>query len=143
MGQGALAVECRADDDEAGRLLAAIDDPRAHRAVTAERSFLAELGGGCTLPVGALATPSGARPVGAGRVGAAPAGHPGTAPGELSLEGLLASRDGRILLRRQVRGTDPEELGRRLAADLLAHGGTALDDWSPFGDAGPAGPSGR
>ena len=59
VAQGALAVECRADDDEVRRVLGAIDDAVAHRAVTAERAFLAALGGGCTLPVGALATPSG------------------------------------------------------------------------------------
>ena len=133
VAQGALAVECRADDEETRELLRLIDDQVAHRAVTAERSFLAELGGGCTLPVGALASPSGARG------GPEPGGAvvvPVTDADELSLEGLLASRDGRILLRRRARGTDPAELGRRVAADLLAHGGTALDDWSPFGDPG-------
>ena len=127
VAQGALAVECRAGDDETRELLAAIDDGVAHRAVTAERAFLAALGGGCTLPVGALATPSGASVVPAG-------GHRGTDlddDRELSLEGLLASRDGRILLRRTARGGDPVELGRRLAADLLDHGGSALDDWGP------------
>jgi hydroxymethylbilane synthase len=127
VAQGALAVECRAEDDESRALLEGIDDAVAHRAVTAERSFLAELGGGCSLPVGALATPSGA--------GRRVPGDPEGGPGELSLEGLLASRDGRVLLRRRVRGSDPVELGRRLAADLLAHGGTALDDWSSFGQA--------
>jgi hydroxymethylbilane synthase len=133
VAQGALAVECRADDVVSREFLAAIDDPVAHRAVTAERAFLAELGGGCSLPVGALASPSGAPATGGERAG----------DGELSLEGLLASRDGRIVLRRTVSGSDPAELGRRLAADLLDHGGLGLDDWGPVGPVGPVdGPGG-
>lgn len=53
--QGALAVECRADDEGTRLLLAGIDDWSARRAVEAERAFLAELGGGCDVPCGALA----------------------------------------------------------------------------------------
>ena len=101
VAQGALAVECRADDDRTLALLAAIDDPRAHRAVRAERGFLARLGGGCDLPVGALAVeePS----------------------GEIVIEGMLASADGHILLRSRQRGAlgeDPAALGARLAEFL-------------------------
>ena len=120
VAQGALAVECRGEDEEVRGLLAAVDEPVAHRAVAAERAFLAALGGGCSLPVGALAAPSGAP-------------SPRTPPaGEgLALEGMLASGDGRILLRRRLDGDDPAELGRRLAQDLLAHGGMALEDWAP------------
>jgi hydroxymethylbilane synthase len=125
VAQGALAVECREDDPETRALLAAIDDAVAHRAVRAERAFLASLGGGCTLPVGALASPSGA---------AALTTAATTAPGEISLEGMLASRDGRVLLRRTATGSDPEELGRRVAGDLLDHGGLMLDDWDPVGE---------
>ncbi len=55
VGQGALAVECRADDHATRDRLAAIDDSVAHACVTAERAFLAELGGGCDTPVGAYA----------------------------------------------------------------------------------------
>jgi hydroxymethylbilane synthase len=152
VAQGALAVECRADDLETRALLEVIDDPLAHRAVTAERAFLAELGGGCTLPVGALASPSGAS-VGLGLglgLGLGSDGRPVAADtsvgrdkslagdGELSLEGLLASRDGRIVLRRTASGSDPSELGRRLAVELLDHGGLSLDDWGPVDD--PASP---
>ena len=122
VAQGALAVECRAEDEELRRLAGAIDDPVAHRAVAAERAFLASLGGGCTLPVGALATPSG-RP-------GAPSDGAG-ADGGLVLDGVLASRDGRVLLRRRAEGDEPVELGRRLAADLVAHGGGVLEDWAP------------
>jgi hydroxymethylbilane synthase len=134
VAQGALAVECRADDAEIRALLAGIDDPVAHAAVTAERAFLAEMGGGCTLPVGALATPSG---FGAGADRVEPVAPGETAPGGMVLEGLLASRDGRILLRRRLSGPDPAELGRRLASDLLDHGGRVLDDWDLVGDAVP------
>jgi hydroxymethylbilane synthase len=119
VGQGALAVECREDDTEVREMLGLIDDPVAHRAVAAERAFLAALGSGCSLPVGALGRPSGF-------------GGWSTETGdELGLEGMVASRDGRIVLRRTARGTDPTELGARLAEDLLAHGGRALDDWAP------------
>ncbi len=55
-GQGALAVQCRADDDETIRLLSAIHQPEVATAVTAERSFLHHLGGGCATPVAAHAT---------------------------------------------------------------------------------------
>jgi hydroxymethylbilane synthase len=130
VAQGALAVECRADDVETRTLLEAIDDPVAHRAVRAERAFLAELGGGCSLPVGALATPSGAAVAGAGD-------GPAIDDDGFSLEGLLASRDGRTVLRRTATGSDPAELGRRLAADLLDHGGLGLDDWGPVSPVGP------
>jgi hydroxymethylbilane synthase len=56
VGQGALAVECRvADDDMAAVVAAVVDHEPSHRAVAAERAFLAELGSGCNLPVGAHA----------------------------------------------------------------------------------------
>jgi hydroxymethylbilane synthase len=113
VGQGALGVECREDDHDVIGLLMAIDDHDAHAAVLAERSFLAALGGGCTLPLGALAVP--------------------TLDGEeLALDGFLASRDGRILLRRRETGrlSDPVELGTRLSHVLLDEcGGRSLDDW--------------
>ncbi len=107
VGQGALAVECRAGDDEVAGLLAALDDGPARRAVTAERAVLARLGGGCDLPVGAYATEDGA--------------------GTLSLEAMIASPDGRIVLRCQDAGpgTDPAALGRRLAETLLYRAGAA------------------
>jgi hydroxymethylbilane synthase len=53
VGQGCVAVECRADDREVLAALVAIDDPATRREVSIERAFLAELGSGCTLPVGA------------------------------------------------------------------------------------------
>src|SRR5207247_2150071 len=103
-----LGVECRADDADTVGRLAAIDDQRAHREVRAERAFLAELGGGCSLPCGALAR-------------SAPATD------ELVLDALLASLDGNIVLRTRVIGSDSEEVGEEAARDLLdAKGGRDL-----------------
>ncbi len=53
VGQGCVAVECRDDDDETAAIVAPVDHPVTRRSVQIERAFLAELGGGCTLPVGA------------------------------------------------------------------------------------------
>jgi len=53
VGQGCVAVECRADDSATRHLLAGVDDPATRFAVSTERAFLAELGAGCTLPLGA------------------------------------------------------------------------------------------
>ena len=52
----------------------------------------------------------------------------------LTLEGMIASYDGRIVLRRSANGSDPQELGRRVASDLLnVAGGSAIDEWSEPG----------
>ena len=81
--QGALAVECRVDDGATRRALAVLDDLRVRRGVEAERAFLAELGGGCTLPVGAFAVLEHARRVpatGSGRPAADRHAGPGRRP---------------------------------------------------------------
>jgi hydroxymethylbilane synthase len=107
IAQGALAVECRADDAGTVARLLAIDDTVAHRAVDAERAFLRQLGGGCDLPCGALAA-------------AAPDGN-------ISLEVLLATLDGKTVLRASHEGPDPEEVGVEAARILLdEHGGRDL-----------------
>jgi hydroxymethylbilane synthase len=108
--QGALGVECRADDAATLDRLAEIDDADAHRAVRAERAFLAELGGGCNLPCGALAVAE-------------------AETDELVLDALLATLDGSIVLRTRVMGSDSAEVGERAARDLLdAKGGRDLLD---------------
>lgn len=113
VGQGALAVECRAEDAEVRELLAKVDDLLAHRALIAERSWLAQLGGGCSTPVAAYAQPD------------------DRDPGSLRLEGMIASHDGRIVLRKSAVGSDPIELGRGLALEMLAHSGaSALEEWA-------------
>ncbi len=122
VGQGALAVECRTDDARTRERLAAIDDTRAHAAVGAERAFLAQLGGGCDLPVGALATVDG---------------------GEIVVEALLASTDGHVVLRASARAASPVTAGVDVATDLLARGGRSLlDDAGDFdpGDFDTGGP---
>lgn len=98
IAQGALAVECREDDDATRQRVAAIDEGEVHRNVDAERAFLAELGGGCDQPVGALAHID--------------------ADGAVELEGLIASLDGRIVLRETVVDDDPIAAGQALAAAL-------------------------
>lgn len=116
VAQGALAVECRADDEDTRRALAAIDDPAVRTVVEAERAFLAELGGGCTLPVGAHAVFDGDD---AGlRV--------------LRMTGMLAGGDGHVVLRHEATGSDGPALGRSVARYLLDDaGGSDLGTWSP------------
>jgi hydroxymethylbilane synthase len=110
VAQGALAAECRADDDATRELLAGIDDAGVRAAVTAERSYLAELGGGCNLPCGALAEAAG--------------------DGPLRLEALLGSLVGRISLRARVEGHDPVAVGVEAARRLVDEEGgrLVLDD---------------
>jgi hydroxymethylbilane synthase len=99
-GQGALAIQCRADDERAIDLLAAIDHATARATTTAERTFLRELGGGCAAPVAASAT--------------------GTAE-SVALAGLVASPDGADMARVSGEG-EPAEVGARLAREALARG---------------------
>lgn len=98
-GQGALAVECRAGDAAVLEALAAIEHRTSRLAVDAERAFLAELGGDCTVPAGAFAVAG--------------------ADGLIDLTGLVASPDGRRVARERRSGADPAELGRSVARLLL------------------------
>ncbi len=120
VGQGAIGVECRADDGDTRAALAAIDDADVHTAVTAERSFLARLGSGCDLPVGAFAVCLPGDTL-----------RPGDSlrPGDtLRIDGLIASADGRVVLRSGRTGPmeSPALLGSALAEALLAAGGAGL-----------------
>ena len=107
VGQGALAVEIRLGDSGTLSAVAPLDHPAAHRAVRAERAALRELGGGCQLPIAAYASGNG---------------------GWLSLLGVVASPDGSKVIRASARGAEgnPEELGRRVAGDLLKLGARAI-----------------
>ncbi|MDQ4008317.1 MAG: hydroxymethylbilane synthase [Actinomycetota bacterium] len=111
-GQGALAVECRADDTElAERLRAALDDAGTRTAVSAERSLLAALEAGCTAPVGALAE------VALGEGGE-----------EVWIRAVAAAVDGTQIVRMSTTGAvgDAVGLGRALADDMIADGASAL-----------------
>jgi hydroxymethylbilane synthase len=114
-GQGALAVECRADDVHEGEhlsaLLASLQDPVARATVDAERAVLAALEAGCSAPVGALAE------VAEGEDGE-----------ELYLRAVALSGDGAVEIRRSAVGdpADAAGLGRRLADEMLADGAAEL-----------------
>ena len=105
VGQGALAVECRSDDMRVRDTLARIDHEPSRTAVEAERAYLREIGEGCELPVGALAT------IGAG--------------GRITLTGMIASLDGHVLLRHAETGDDALSVGRSVARHLLDEGGAS------------------
>jgi hydroxymethylbilane synthase len=115
-GQGALAVECRADDPLAEAVREALDDARTRAAVTAERTVLAVLEAGCAAPVGALAE------VVEGEQGE-----------ELWLRAVALSTDGAVTVRRSASGpfdgnAAAEALGRTLAGEMLADGAADLID---------------
>ena len=97
IGQGALAIECRADDGPTCQQLAAIDNAEHHQCVDAERAFLASIGGGCDAPVGAYARISGA---------------------VIELVAVVAGLDG-ALHRSLQHGTDTNALGQAVARELL------------------------
>lgn len=108
-GQGALALETRADDDLNIEVAYAVHDHATDDRVTAEREFLAGLGAGCMAPVGAHASVKG---------------------GVLTLEGWVGALDGTQVIRATTSG-DPGEcadLGAELAADMLGQGAQALID---------------
>jgi hydroxymethylbilane synthase len=112
-GQGALAVQCRADDADALTLLAALDDPDLRAAVGAERAFLHGLGAGCSAPVAAHAVTVRDED---GTLDAA----------RVELTALLASADGRTVIRLHGAGSDGPRLGRQAARQALAQGGAAI-----------------
>jgi hydroxymethylbilane synthase len=111
-GQGALAVECRSDDELAGEL-ARLDDPHTRAAVRAERAVLATLEGGCSAPVGALAE--------------VVEGEDGD---EIWVRAVAMSPDGGLAVRMSATGdpADAEGVGTRLAREMLADGAARLTD---------------
>ena len=116
-GQGALALQCRADDPEVAALLRLVDDAAAHAGADAERSLLALLRGGCHAPVGAYCRPSEER------------------EGEWILDACVADPEGRGQARVRVAGGSPAELAHQAYAALKDHevvrtllGGHGQDD---------------
>jgi len=110
--QGALAIECRESDEDARSLLAPLDDHSTRAAVAAERSLLAALEGGCTAPVGALAEVT--------------EGDDGLL--EIFLRGSVTAIDGSDAVRLSASGplNTAEEIGRRLAAELIDLGANTM-----------------
>ena len=109
-GQGAIAIELRAGDERTREAVARVNDPRAAAAVAAERTLVAELGGGCQTPIGAVALPDG---------------------DDLDLQAVVVSLDGQRAVRARARGSaaDAAGLGRRVARQLLDDGaGAILED---------------
>jgi hydroxymethylbilane synthase len=110
--QGALAVECRADDAGTLEVLAGLNDAGSRAAVAAERALLAALEAGCSAPVGALAEVSEAED---GRE-------------EIFLRGSVTAADGRNAVRLSATGEreTAEQIGRRLAAELIELGANTM-----------------
>jgi len=109
VGQGAIGIEAREDDDAVLGMLSSLDHGPTRTCVTAERAMNAALDGGCQVPIGAHAELRGE---------------------ELELRGLVGTPDGQRIVRTRVSGParDPEEIGRRAAAELIAQGAREILD---------------
>jgi hydroxymethylbilane synthase len=107
VGQGALAIECRSDDAELHDLLSRIHDDVTFRTVSAERAFLRKLEGGCQTPIAAFAELNGDK---------------------VTLTGLVARPDGKIIYKETGEGTDPVALGESLANELAGQGAKEIVD---------------
>lgn len=107
VGQGALAIQCREDDDEIRKLFSYIDHEPTRKAIQAERSFARRLGGGCRVPIAAYARVEGA---------------------SLTIDGMVADLNGRSLIRDRVVSNNsfPEKIGEELAMALLNRGAQAI-----------------
>jgi hydroxymethylbilane synthase len=104
-GQGALAIEIRSDDSSTRQHLAFLEDAAARTTTICERALLNKMGGGCQVPIGALAEIRG---------------------GQLHLEGVVARPDGTRVLRESALGENPVELGELVGEALLRKGGGAI-----------------
>ena len=106
-GQGIIAVEIRDNDERAGRLLAVIDDADAAVALRSERTVVTRLGGGCQMPIGAMAS---------------------IVDGTLTVRGVVVSPDGRRIVRGSASGSrdNAEALGREVADELLRGGAEGI-----------------
>lgn len=105
VGQGALAIETRADGGVGHEVTARMDDVDTRRCVTAERALLGALGGGCQVPLGAFATPE----------------NP-----QLRLRAVIVSPDGATIIRREATGVDANAVGAGLAEEMLSAGGREI-----------------
>jgi hydroxymethylbilane synthase len=106
-GQGCLAVQARDDDADTIAAVAPLDHAPSHRALDAERSLMWRLGGGCALPLGALAT-----------VGLE----------TIALSAVIATADGTTVLRVETQGPTPEDVAALAAKELIAQGAERILD---------------
>jgi hydroxymethylbilane synthase len=104
-GQGALAIEIRAEDTITRQHLLFLDDAAARASTTCERALLNKLGGGCQVPIGALAE---------------------VYDGRLHLEAIVAEPDGSKILRESRDGSEPVQLGESVGEILRQRGGDAI-----------------
>ena len=116
IGQAAIGIECRQDDDNTRQLLAPLHDETTRHCVTAERAINARLGGGCQVPI---------------------AGFAELIDSQIILRGLVADVTGQRILRSEKRGTVTQaiELGQQVAEALLAQGAQEILD--ALGDSNP------
>lgn len=108
IGQGALAIECRADDSELLEQLDKLTSKKTERAVAAERVFLAKMEGGCQVPIAGYGTIN---------------DHD-----QIEMTVLVASPDGKTIYKEKVVGTDPQSVGDEAAHILTDQGAKALID---------------
>lgn len=103
VGQGSVGIEVREDDNKIRQLLSGIDHPASRAAITAERALMKRLEGGCQIPIGALGS---------------------VIKGQLSIEGIVASLDGKTAVRGSLTGPQEEAstIGEQLAEILLEKG---------------------
>lgn len=104
-GQGALAIETRAGDDEVRNALAFLDDKASRTETDCERALLRRMGGGCQVPIGASAT---------------------WRNRELHLDAVVASPDGSVVLRESATGENADRLGEAVGEKLLRRGGAKI-----------------
>jgi hydroxymethylbilane synthase len=110
-GQAILVLECADSKHDLMEKLLQFDHASTRRAALAERAFLRAFGGGCSVPVGALAQDSG---------------------GITELTGLVSSPDGKTVLRDRRSGDDPAAVGNALAKQLILRGALDLFDRIPI-----------
>jgi hydroxymethylbilane synthase len=105
VGQGALGIECRANDEDILQLLQRVHDTQTGLIVEAERSFLARIEGGCQVPVAA---------------------HGELQDGLINLTGLVGSPDGKKIIMEKMTGSEPKRLGSELADELIKSGAAEI-----------------
>lgn len=108
VGQGALGLECRSDDEEVIQLLKKLNDEATARAVIAERTFLHRMEGGCQVPIAAYATVK--------------------RDDNVAMTALVGTPDGKTILKETVVGNDPVSVGEEAAERLLLKGAKDILD---------------